>query len=181
MLHHNLINKLSNLLLKGVFDLIGAPLVNDGLDRRPGNVIHVLHTHCLIRLIELKRELEDGLVLGHVSFEWDLLEDGVDHGRIIVRLLGKRHVLELHDSAGGSDDVVLGVGLTGVLMELAQHCQSVLQVRLEQDWRVLSQDTDVVGDVPVDFAVFGIAILLKKGQVVVEVLWDDALAVGKDF
>ena len=181
MWHDHLINKLSDFLLKGIFDLISAPLIHDGLDRRPGDVVHVLNTHCLVGLKKFKGELQNGLVLGHIAFEWNLGEDGIDHGSVVVRFLGQRHVLELNDSAGGSNDVVLGISLAGVLMELAKHSKTALKVWLEQDWCVLCQDSDVISDVPVDFAIFGITVLLEKGEVIVEVLWDNALAVSEYF
>ena len=66
-------------------------------------------------------------------------------------------------------------------MQSRKESETCLEMGLEEDGGVLGEDSDVVGDVTVHFAVFGVGVFLEEREVIVEVLWDDALAVGEDF
>ena len=111
VLHDNLIDELANFLFECIFDFVCASLIHNHFKSSSSYVVHVLNTHCLITFIKLKTELQNSFIFSHVSFEWNLLENGVYHFSIVIWFLGQRHVLELHNSAGGSHYIVLGIGL----------------------------------------------------------------------
>jgi hypothetical protein len=113
VLHDHLTNELANLFFERIFELIRALFINDALDRRPSYIIHILNTSSLINLKQLKAELKNSLILSHISFEWYLLEDGIDHGPVVFWSVGwcKGHVLEFDNTAGSSHDVILGINL----------------------------------------------------------------------
>ena len=113
MFHHDVIYKLSDLLFEFQFEFIGTFLVDEAFHTCLSYWIHVLDTHFLISLVQFEAELQNGLIFSHVSLKWHLLEYGVNHLWVVCRpsIWSQRHVLELHDSAAGGDDIVLSVSL----------------------------------------------------------------------
>jgi len=120
MMHDNFLDELACLVLKLHWDHICCSFVHDDFDASEGYLVHVLEAGWLIAGEEFEGKLEDCFVLGVVTLEWDLLENGVDKLWVLYRaLLGRQwHQLELDDAAGGRNDVVLSVYLGGVGVQL---------------------------------------------------------------
>lgn len=101
MLNHHLFYKLPHLLLELWLYRVSTFLISNDLYASHCYLIHELEAGGLVNLDEFKSEFENGLVLGVVSFKWDLLEDALDHLGVVCWSLirRKRHVLVLNDSA----------------------------------------------------------------------------------
>ena len=127
MFHYDCIYVLSNFPLELGLHGICAFLVGYDFDGGSRYLIHILNASRFISLVKLESELEDCFVFSVITMERHLLEYGINHFRVVSwsLLCRERHVLELYYPHRGSYDVVLGLYLCRVCMQLLEKLKGI--------------------------------------------------------